>query len=41
MYKIINLILGLIVTFSIPLGLLWLATTYSNKKDKNEYNNNS
>jgi hypothetical protein len=38
MYKIINLIIGLIVTFAIPLGLLWLATTYSNKQNKKDGN---
>ena len=31
-------ILGLIVTFAIPLGLLWLAITYSNKQDKKNGN---
>jgi len=38
MYKIINLILGLIVTSVVPLGLLWLATTYSNKQNKKDGN---
>ena len=41
MYKIINLIIGLIVASGVPLGLLWLAISYANKIDKNEYNNNS
>ena len=36
MYNIPYLILGLIVTFAIPLGMLKLATWYSNKQNKNE-----
>ena len=38
MYNIPYLILGLIVTAVIPLGLLWLAITYSNKQDKKNGN---
>jgi hypothetical protein len=36
MYNIPYLILGLIVTFVIPLGLLWIATTYSDKQNKDD-----
>jgi hypothetical protein len=36
MYNIPYLILGLIFTFAIPLGLLWLVTTYSDKQNKDE-----
>jgi len=36
MYKIINLILGLIVTAGVPLGLLWLAIKFADKIDKKQ-----
>ncbi len=36
MYNIPYLILGLIVTFVIPLGMLKLAMWYANKQDKNK-----
>lgn len=40
MYKIINLILGIIIAAGIPLSILAAAIWYANKTDKDECNNN-